>query len=466
MPNYSGLRARPWDKDEAKARKRRIAQKLVVLRAALAAHVTAARAGGHAGEDPDHEACVRIATWNLREFGRGSYGGRLDEAYYYIAEIISHFDLVALQEVRGNLSGLLRLMRILGPDWEYVATDVTDGDAGNGERMAFVFNQTKVRFRHIAGELTLKESGKVRAAFGERIHLNQNAKLRLPDNTDLSGTYDAYTEKKSDGRIVLAADLEIDLPSGCTLDMPDGGKLALVKGTQIERPETGRATVVVPPVLADDETYRVRFAPNTFDDSLRQFARTPYLVSFQAGWLKLNLCTVHIYYGDKIGPKLEQRRQEIATLTEALARKAESEFEQDRSAFLGVLGDFNILGAGHSTMEALESHDFEIPEAIKEIPEGSNVARDKAYDQIAFWKPGAERGYANLDVHGAGIFDFFEHVFTDTAEDKALYDAEMQARSERTWKYTTWRTYQMSDHLPMWVELRTDFGESYLKSLG
>jgi hypothetical protein len=31
--------------------------------------------------------------------------------------------------------------------------------------------------------------------------------------------------------------------------------------------------------------------------------------------------------------------------------------------------------------------------------------------------------------------------------------------------YSGWRTYQMSDHLPMWVELQIDFGEEYLTAI-
>ena len=27
--------------------------------------------------------------------------------------------------------------------------------------------------------------------------------------------------------------------------------------------------------------------------------------------------------------------------------------------------------------------------------------------------------------------------------------------------YGTWRTHQMSDHLPMWVKLQVDFAEEY-----
>ena len=41
-----------------------------------------------------------MATWNLRELGADQkFGTRLDESLLYIAEIISHFDLIAMQEV-------------------------------------------------------------------------------------------------------------------------------------------------------------------------------------------------------------------------------------------------------------------------------------------------------------------------------------------------------------------------------
>ena len=35
----------------------------------------------------------------------------------------------------------------------------------------------------------------------------------------------------------------------------------------------------------------------------------------------------------------------------------------------------------------------------------------------------------------------------------------------RPWPYATWRTYQMSDHLPMWVELETDFAAEALRGM-
>lgn len=415
------------------------------------------------GSVGDRSKSVRIATWNLREFGGNKYNGRDYECLYYIAEIISHFDIVAVQEVRDNLDEFLDLLKILGPDWSYLATDVTDGPSGNQERMVYLYNRRRVQFRNIAGELTLKEGGKIRAAFGERVLLGNELVVNLPEGSEsLSGTYDARLTSSGDTK-KLASDLEIPLPPGSTLSLPDGTSLVIAKNTPVASPSQGKARVRIPANITG-ESYRLRFPEGTFDDSLRQFARTPYIISFQAGWLKLNLATVHIYYGDNDDPaKMAQRRKEIEMLTDALAKKAKGEYQQDKESFLGVLGDFNIIGNGHPTMAALESNGFQVPEALKSIP-GSNVARDKAYDQIAFWEPARTTGYARLDMLAANIFDFFEHVLRK--DEEAIYrnEAPVNGMKENS-RYLDWRTYKMSDHLPMWIELRSDFGEEYLEAL-
>ena len=42
-----------------------------------------------------------LATWNIRDFDSNTFGHgpRLKESLYYIAEVISSFDLVAVQEI-------------------------------------------------------------------------------------------------------------------------------------------------------------------------------------------------------------------------------------------------------------------------------------------------------------------------------------------------------------------------------
>ena len=67
----------------------------------------------------------------------------------------------------------------------------------------------------------------------------------------------------------------------------------------------------------------------------------------------------------------------------------------------------------------------------------------------------------------AGVFDFYKIVYQATEEDEENYRSHMpsayetkkngEPRTERgkTIYYRSyWRTHQMSDHLPMWVEIK------------
>lgn len=103
------------------------------------------------------ESTLLLATWNIREFDSEKYGERSAESFYYIAEIINHFDLVAIQEVREDLAALDKLQSILGGWWKYIVTDVTVGQSGNGERMAFMYDSRKVTFGGLAGEIVLPD---------------------------------------------------------------------------------------------------------------------------------------------------------------------------------------------------------------------------------------------------------------------------------------------------------------------
>jgi len=109
-----------------------------------------------------------LATWNLREFGGTKSGGREKEPLFYIAEIMSRFDMVAVQEVRDNLDALDELMYILGGWWKYLVSDVTFGTQGNNERHAYIYDTRKINFGGLAGELVpemKKENGVLKSDF-------------------------------------------------------------------------------------------------------------------------------------------------------------------------------------------------------------------------------------------------------------------------------------------------------------
>ena len=341
MPAYTSIKR---NRDDAE--RTRIVEKLLALRAQLDEQV------------PQKTATdtLLLATWNIREFG----DNRRTESLHYMAEIINRFDLVAIQEVSADMSGLQKLVSLLGHNWDYIVTDSTEGVYGGGERMAFVFDKCKVFFRKMAGEMVLPDS-----------------------------------------------------------------------------------------MLIEKE---------------KQFARTPFLVAFQAGWFRFILATVHIYYGsaDKDNPR---RVEEIESVADFLNKRA----KKDDESYI-ILGDFNIFSTGDATFKALEKRGYYVPQAIREHP--SDLKKTKHYDQMAFkLKLEANMIVFSEGVQQAGSFDYTQTVYTP--QDLSIYreffdDKYVVGKTEKqieSYYMTNWRTFEMSDHLPLWIELQVDFSNQYLKKV-
>lgn len=320
------------------------------------------------------EDTILLATWNIRDFDSNKFkhGPRLTESFHYIAEIISRFDVVAVQEINDDLRPLERVLDLLGPWWDFITTDITAGSGGNNERGTIVFDKRKVRFKNVAGEIV------------------------LPKN-----------------------------------------------------------------MLVQDE---------------EQFSRTPYVVSFQSGWFKFSLCTVHIYYGADTGDKLKRRIAEIEKIARFLAKRAEA----DESNLI-LLGDFNIVSPEHETMQALLDAGFHVPD---ELRQKTNMMGTKFYDQIAFMLKKNELQIASYPSHAsAGAFNYYKSVFTPPdwetyytlVKDDPKRDGEKWKKKAngtllddagRKKYYTSeWRTWQMSDHLPLWVALKVNFSDQYIRGM-
>ncbi len=293
-----------------------------------------------------------LGTWNIREFGNTKYNGRMTESLYYIAEIISRFDLIAIQEVRDDLKDIDSVCRILGSSWGIFTSLVTTGKSGNKERLCFLYDKRTVTFRNIAGQIV------------------------LPENNDLE----------------------------------------------------------------------------------HQFARSPYIIRFQSGWLKFDICTVHIYYGkvSKTSTEYERRVKEISELGKYL----KSSYIDKKQAYnLFVVGDFNIEDKGSDTYKAATASIFKVPDAIlKNNLLGTNVKRDKIYDQILYYNK-----FKDVTFKNAGIFDFYNTIFNSFGNYAERIAKHNPAVTEK--KFNDFRTYQMSDHLPMWVEMDTDHTVQYLNLL-
>jgi len=368
MPMYSRLRQRVKNAKE----RRRAIENLIALRDQLDKSVPA----------KDAEDNLLLATWNIRDFGkpvkkRRGWGPRLPETWFYIAEVISRFDFVAVQEVN-ELNEWMRVMEILGQDWDFIATDETDPAlGGNGERMTFAYDKRKVWFQRIAGEIVLPPK-------------------------------------------------------------------LLISKTEIEQ-EKGKLI------------------------SGNQFKRTPFIASFQSGWLKFDICTVHLYYGSSSGEKLNQRVEEIQGIASYLSTRADRALGDDRALFL--LGDFNIVSPTHKTMKALTDNGFIVPKILQKDP---TTGTEKHYDQIGFKTKPNVIEYVGRDSsdplkRNAGVVPLFKRVFTkpqfanySSFVKKTSAGKKAEGKDALEDVYRDWRTYQFSDHYPMWVRLQTDSSAPYL----
>lgn len=89
-------------------------------------------------------------TWNIANFDAQK---RPDEALPLIAEIIRPFDLIAIQEINSNLTGLKKLMRLLS-NHSVIFTDI----AGNEERMCYIYKTRRIHLTSHVGELDIPPS--------------------------------------------------------------------------------------------------------------------------------------------------------------------------------------------------------------------------------------------------------------------------------------------------------------------
>ncbi len=106
-----------------------------------------------------------FGTWNIREFDGNNkkFGPRKEDDFFYIAEIISRFDLLALQEINDDLKPLKKVVDILGDHYKYIVTDVAAWKAGgNKERLGFIYDTRTVNFNGLAGELVLPQDMLIR----------------------------------------------------------------------------------------------------------------------------------------------------------------------------------------------------------------------------------------------------------------------------------------------------------------
>ncbi|OHB68118.1 MAG: endonuclease [Planctomycetes bacterium RBG_13_62_9] len=270
---------------------------------------------------------LNIATWNIREFGKKK---RSEPAIHYLAEILGQFDVIGIVELRDDLTDLGKVLKILGPYWRVVYSDMIPDAGGNRERIAFLYDKRAATFNGLAAE--------------------------------------ANEPRKKKGFEYIS--------------------------------ETS-------------------------------FWRSPYLASFKAGNFDFIVLAVHVRWSSE-----KDRRQELERLADWIEAKRLDKNTEDKD--LIVMGDFNIPSKNSPLFAAITEHGLQIPKSLLGLSHGSNLEKDKRYDQIFH-----HAQYPDSFTNAGGVLDFF----IDEQHITELFPGGLSK---------TDFTYQISDHLPLWIQINTD----------
>mgnify|MGYP001591023797 CR=1 FL=1 len=168
--------------------------------------------------------------------------------------------------------------------------------------------------------------------------------------------------------------------------------------------------------------------------------RSPYIASFRAGSFDFVLVTAHIRWGS--GEKA--RIAPLKLLAEWIDQRSKEKYTDDKDIIL--MGDFNIPRVDDDLFKAITSKGLQVPAALRGVKHGSNLAKDKRYDQILH-HPVFTKSFTDH----AGVLDFH------AGGHAALFPGARMSKGEFT--------YQLSDHLPLWAQLDVDVEEERIDQL-
>lgn len=95
------------------------------------------------------QAQIKLCSWNLCDLGKSKSGGEIA----FMAERLSGYDLVAIQEVVSGPEGAKAIARLAdalnrkGAAWDYRVSDPTQGTRQKQERYAFLWKTSRIRIK-------------------------------------------------------------------------------------------------------------------------------------------------------------------------------------------------------------------------------------------------------------------------------------------------------------------------------
>jgi len=171
----------------------------------------------------------------------------------------------------------------------------------------------------------------------------------------------------------------------------------------------------------------------------QSFWRAPYMCSFRSGNFDFIAIATHARWGKSIAG----REAELGMLADWIDERQKDKSVEDHD--LIVMGDFNTPKLDDRLFKALTRRGLQVPDSLLKLKSGdvtvggSNITKTARYDQILHL-PTARKRFTNF----GGTLDF--HV--SDAGIKELFPGAGMTRTQFT--------YQLSDHFPVWVQVKTD----------
>ena len=112
---------------------------------------------------------VIIGSFNIRKLGTVSK--RTEQSWDLLKNTLQNFDLIAIQEVMDDLSGLEHLVELLGKNYGMVVSDITGtkpGSSGSPERLGFIFNWKKIQRTALASDISYDRSEIAKSLYDNR----------------------------------------------------------------------------------------------------------------------------------------------------------------------------------------------------------------------------------------------------------------------------------------------------------
>ena len=350
---------------------------------------------------------VLLGSFNIRKLG--SSRSRSPDIWKFLADVCRSFDLLAIQEIMDDLSGLRRLMSLLGPEFGMVVSDQTGvfpGEPGVGERLGFIYRWNTVERMEVASDVTYDRS-------------------KVVDS--IARNYDAFVD--------------------------------------VMEPYA-RA-------LADHEAEQRKTKPRLKLPVFLSFIRQPFCVAFRiAGHpgtqpYEIMAVNAHLYFGNYIS----DRRQEFNALIDWLISRLKSNSRAYYPNFI-LFGDLNLdYDDPEQDRKRIEQRIKSLNSGLEEAnvnfpfldvhPDRDDVFRTNArltetFDQIGLFSRDPrlpsydENSTMGTNPQGPdyGVFEFGD-LFSEAIRDRPYCELSSQERADLVSRFE----HKVSDHLPLWIRL-------------